>query len=482
MNEATIIYPHQLFEAHPGVRSGRKIYLVEESLLLTHNPIHRQKLLFHFDTLDYYEELLRKKKYEVIRLSIHSFPTTNSIFSKIKSDGVDTIHVTDTTDDYLEKAISQSGLKRIWYESPLFIIPKDEAIDRFIQSGKFMARFYKKLRIDKNILITKEKKPVGGEWSFDKDNRKKIPRHTPLPHDISISPVSQEDIQKIRTIKGEHYGEIGRWLPTNHETASAYLEEFFNHRFELFGDYEDAIRTDHHRLWHSTISPLLNVGLLTPKQVLESALTFADNHMIPINSLEGFVRQVLGWREFIRASYERDGRTMRNKNFFTHTRPIPHNFWNGTTGLIPIDHTVSTVLRTGYTHHIERLMVMGNGFLLLGINPHDVYRWFMGMYVDAYDWVMVPNVYGMSQFSDGGSFATKPYISGANYLSKMSNYPKGDWEEKWTALYWNFIHSHRDEFLKNHRLNMMPRLLEKMTPEKRHQYLATADRLLTSLD
>jgi deoxyribodipyrimidine photolyase-related protein len=176
----------------------------------------------------------------------------------------------------------------------------------------------------------------------------------------------------------------------------------------------------------------------------------------------------------MRASYEVDGDQMRQKNFFNHTRALPDSFWDGSTTIDPVDHAIKTALEYGYNHHIERLMVMGNVMLLSQTNPHDVYGWFMGMYIDAYDWVMVPNVYGMSQFADGGSFATKPYISGANYIKKMSDYKKGDWEETWTALYWNFINTHLEVFKSNHRMSMMPRLLEKMNPETRERHLDLA--------
>jgi deoxyribodipyrimidine photolyase-related protein len=219
----------------------------------------------------------------------------------------------------------------------------------------------------------------------------------------------------------------------------------------------------------------LNIGLLTPRYVIDTTLAYAATHNVPIASLEGFVRQIIGWREFIRASYEVDGRMMRGKNFFLHTRTLTPKWWQGTTGIVPLDTMIGRALAYGYTHHIERLMVAGNLMLLSGLHPDEVYRWFMGLYIDAYDWVMVPNVYGMSQFADGGSFATKPYISGAAYIKKMSNYPKGDWEAIWTALYWNFIATHKNVFLQNHRLSMMPRLLEKMTKETRtgHENLAT---------
>jgi deoxyribodipyrimidine photolyase-related protein len=169
---------------------------------------------------------------------------------------------------------------------------------------------------------------------------------------------------------------------------------------------------------------------------------------------------------------------MRQKNFFQHSRQIPKAYWTGDTGLLPVDAAISTALTYGYNHHIDRLMVMGNIFLLTQTNPQAVYQWFMGMYIDAYDWVMVPNVYGMSQFADGGSFATKPYISGANYLRKMSDYPAGDWENTWTALYWNFIHTHQEFFKQNHRLSMMPRLLEKMESVKKQQHFTRAQSYL----
>jgi deoxyribodipyrimidine photolyase-related protein len=214
----------------------------------------------------------------------------------------------------------------------------------------------------------------------------------------------------------------------------------------------------------------MNVGLLAPQQVLDAALAYASTHDIPLNSREGFIRQIIGWREFIRASYEVDGAKMRNQNFFQHTRPLPESMWDGTTGIVPVDHVITTALAHGYTHHIERLMVIGNFLLLTRTDPTDVYRWFMGLYLDAYDWVMVPNVYGMSQFADGGSFATKPYISGANYIKKMSDFPSGDWEETWTALYWEFIATHVEYFKSNHRLSMMPRTLERMSNETRLQH------------
>tara|TARA_B100002051_G_scaffold276792_1_gene328185 strand:- start:5444 stop:6880 length:1437 start_codon:yes stop_codon:yes gene_type:complete len=477
MNEATIIYPHQLFETSPAVSLGRPIYLVEEPLILTHNPIHRQKLIFHKLTMDVYQAELEQAGYQVTRVSVR-----NDLGEILNRDQIEQIHVVDTTDNYLERKIAQLNIERVWYDSPLFVLTKAEAMHRFVSSRKFMASFYKQLRIDKNILIDDRGEPAGGKWSFDDDNRKKLPRDIDRPTDIEF--ISNNEVKAAiewsAEIEGEIYGEAGCWLPYTRSEAEKFLQEFFRLRFHHFGTYEDAMTTKGTRLFHSALSPLINVGLLEPDSVLKTAINYAEDNKIPFNSIEGFVRQILGWREFIRASYEVDGNVMRNQNFFAHTRKLQDSHWSGKTGIMPVDQVINTALKFGYTHHIERLMVMGNFMLLSQIHPDEVYRWFMGMYVDAYDWVMVPNVYGMSQFADGGSFATKPYISGSNYLKKMSDFPKGDWEETWTALYWNFINEHLDFFKSNHRLSMMPRLLEKMTEEKKRTHLSQAKDYLSS--
>ena len=488
MKEAVIVYPHQLFEKSPApeaVASGTNevpVYLVEEPLLLTLNPIHRQKLILHKLSLDAYETKLLSAGHRVFRLTIEEHPTTEDVFNRLKKDGVEQMHIVDTTDNYLEQAISKSGIERIWHESPLFILEKQDAIERFKKSKRFMANFYKELRKDKNILVDVDQKPVGGKWSFDENNRQKIPKDAELPADIKFLDDNKvtEATEWASNVAAEQYGEAGCWLPYTHEAAENFLQEFFRCRFENFGQYEDAMTTDGIRLWHSTLSPLINIGLLTPQHVLDEALSYAEKHDTPINSVEGFVRQILGWREFIRASYETDGVAMRNSNFFAHTNPLPSSFWNGSTDIAPIDTSITRALQYGYTHHIERLMIMGNFMLLNQIHPDEVYRWFMGLYIDAYDWVMVPNIYGMSQFADGGSFATKPYISGANYVKKMSDYDTGDWEDIWTALYWNFIYIHRKVFENNYRLSMMPRMLDKMTDEKRQKHLSIAKEYLAN--
>jgi deoxyribodipyrimidine photolyase-related protein len=481
MSEATVIYPHQLFTKHPAIKAGRPIFLVEEPLFLTEFPIHTQKLLLHRLSMKAYERTLIAAGHHVTYLEVTTLTDTANVFKTLLAQGVTHLHIVDTTDYWLEKRITDAaaehgfGLTR--YESPLFILGKDDAVARYKISRKHMARFYKQLRIDKNILIQEDNKPVGGQWSFDSDNRKKIPKGMALPSEIETCNETDEISEALTWLKGvtaEQYGEARVWIPWTHDTATQYLQDFISTRLALFGDYEDAIVVKETRLFHSTLSPLINIGLLSPMDVIEAATIYGEKHDVELNCIEGFVRQVIGWREFIRASYECDGVTMRTKNFWKHTRPLQKSFWSATTGVLPLDNAIEKALMYGYNHHIERLMVLGNFMLLTKTNPDHVYRWFMAMYVDAYDWVMVPNVYGMSQFADGGIFATKPYISGSSYLKKMSDYPSGEWEELWTALYWNFISEQKEFFLSNHRLSMMPRLLEKMSKEKQDGYRSVA--------
>jgi deoxyribodipyrimidine photolyase-related protein len=248
--------------------------------------------------------------------------------------------------------------------------------------------------------------------------------------------------------------------PVTAEQARAALDDFLDHRFAQFGQYEDAIHADEAFLFHSLLTPALNIGLLAPQQVIDAALERADH--VPLNSLEGFVRQIIGWREYMRGVYRRYGRRQRTRNFWNHRRPMPAAFYDGTTGIEPVDTVIRRVLRYAYCHHIERLMILGNFMLLCEIDPAAIYQWFMELFIDAYDWVMVPNVFGMSQHADGGLITTKPYLSGSSYVLKMSNFRQGPWCTIWDALYWRFIDRHRDFFAGNPRMAVMVAQCERM--------------------
>jgi deoxyribodipyrimidine photolyase-related protein len=272
------------------------------------------------------------------------------------------------------------------------------------------------------------------------------------------------------------------FYPTTFEEAETWLKEFLDQRFTQFGIYEDAMVAKESFLFHGVLTPMLNIGLLSPKQIIDAALKASASQNIPFNSVEGFIRQIIGWREYIRSIYLLEGSRQRTKHFWGFTRKIPASFWNGTTGIVPVDTVIKRLLQVGYSHHIERLMVMGNFMLLCEFDPDDVYKWFMEMYVDAYDWVMVPNTYGMTQFADGGLMMTKPYISGSNYIMKMSDYTKGPWQQVWDGLFWRFMHVHRDVLQKNQRLGMLMKTFDKMPDEKKTLLLKTAEGFLKQLD
>ena len=396
------------------------------------------------------------------------------------------------SDNWLEKRIRETvldlGLEVKEYESPLFLNDRTELAEFFKPEKKsyFQTSFYKQQRKKRSILVDSAEEPVGGKWSFDDENRKKFPKKsTPPPLQFpSETKHWTEAIDYVNEYFANNLGELNSRpvYPITHEQAEEWLRQFFQYRFQQFGDYEDAIVKDELVLHHSVLTPMLNVGLLSPNEVIEKALAFAEENNTPINSTEGFIRQIIGWREFIHGMYEVQGSHARTKNFWGFKRKIPHSFYNGTTGIIPIDKTIKKVLKTGYCHHIERLMILGNFMLLCEFDPDEVYRWFMELFIDAYDWVMVPNVYGMSQFADGGSFATKPYISGSNYVMKMSDYSKGEWQVYWDGLFWNFMDKHRDFFLSNPRLSMLVRSFDKMDNDKKTTHLKNAAAFFEKID
>ena len=491
MNRISIVFPHQLFEKNPCLRKDTKVLLVEEHLFFNQYKFHKQKLVFHRASMKFYEEFLCRQSFDVEYIDAQdSLSDIRRLIPELKSKGISEVYHTEVEDDWLEKRLQKSAadneIKITQFNSPMFLNTKAELSDWFENREKLVHNdFYIHQRKKHRILFDAAGKPVGGKWSFDTENRLKYPKNEKPPSVDFPSENSfvREARKSIRESYSENYGFIdsGFNYPTTFAEAAAWLDQFLEKRFYNFGKYEDAIVHQESILHHSVLSPLLNVGLLTPAQVLNRVLEFAGKKDIPLNSLEGFVRQIVGWREFIRGVYQWKGSTERTLNFWGFERKIPESFWTGETGVEPLDQTIKKVLNTAYAHHIERLMIIGNFMLLCEFKPDEVYRWFMEMFIDSYDWVMVPNVYGMSQFADGGLMATKPYISGSNYLMKMSDFKKGEWQKTWDALFWRFLHVHRDFFGKNPRLNMLVRNFDKMNSEKQQAHLNTAEKFLESI-
>lgn len=488
-----IIFPHQLFEQNPLLSIEGDVSLIEEHLFFNLYNFHQQKIAFHRASMKFYEHYLRdlgrtvhyieaKTTQSDIRAHIHS------LFEK----GIRSIYMVNPVDDWLlrrtKNKCNQLGIQLNLLETPMFINTSEEIEQYFIASKKkyFQTDFYKQERKKRNILMDENGHPTGGQLTYDVENRKRYPKGKTIAstHFPTGDALTKEAMEYTQKHFGNNIGSLNDSFnyPCNFEAAKLWLKQFLETRFDEFGDYEDAIVGKALVLNHSLLTPMLNVGLLTPKHIIDQTLAYSLEHSVPLNSLEGFIRQIMGWREFIRGVYVSKGREERICNYWGFKRKIPHSFYTGDTGILPLDITIKKVLKTGYCHHIERLMVLGNFMLLCEFDPDDVYRWFMEMFIDAYDWVMVPNVYGMSQFADGGLMATKPYISGSNYLMKMSDYPKGEWQEIWDALFWRFMNQQRSFFLKQPRLSMLIKTFDKWDETKKKTTLEKANKYLENLE
>jgi len=469
MRCVALIFPHQLFESHPVLRKNpERVFLVENSLFFgdAQYPMrfHTRKIAYHKDTMTQYAAALKQSGVEVEYIDYQGGPCElDDVLQRLSEDRIAKIYCADLCDYALEKRLVNAALL---HKIELTLLPTPAFLNTSQQNREWrstkkrwrMVDFYQWQRVRLDILMEGDV-PEGGQWSYDGDNRRKLPlKQLPL----------------LPSLPSTEY-------PTTHDDAKLWLEQFLHTRFELFGPYEDAIESGQNWLYHSVLTPMLNVGLLTPGYVVRQALQHAKIHKVPLNSVEGFVRQVIGWREFMRATYEDHGVTMRNGNHWQHTRPMPEAFYNAATGIDPVDDCIQRVKEHAYCHHIERLMVLGGFMFLCEIHPDDIYKWFMELFIDSYDWVMVTNVYAMSQHADGGLITTKPYFSGSNYVIKMSHYKKGQWSEIWDALFWRWLIKNKVKLAGNHRWSMMCKNAEKMDDLKKQQYVNTAEGFLSKL-
>lgn len=491
MNSLSLVFPHQLFTPHPALSLDRPVWLVEEYLFFRQYPFHQKKIMLHRASLQAYADELRQQGYQVQVVESHQ-PESDIrvLLPRLSDQGLQELHAADPTDNWLSRRLREGtracGIQYREYENPNFINTRAD-LDAYAGNRKtyFQTDFYIHQRKTRGILLEKNGTPAGGKWSFDSENRERFPKGVqipPLPERTESARIREAEAY-TRTHFSQNPGNTGGFVyPVTRSEALDWLDNFLAYRLAGFGPYEDALVAKESFLFHSVLTPVLNIGLLQPQEIIERALARHEKKPVPLNSLEGFIRQIMGWREFIRLVYEQAGSFQRTRHFWGFHRPVPPSFWTGTTGIVPVDTVIRKLLATGYSHHIERLMVMGNFMLLCEFDPDDVYRWFMEMYIDSYDWVMVPNVYGMTQFADGGLMTTKPYISGSNYLMKMGDFYKGPWQAVWDGLFWRFLHRHRDFFTRNPRLGMLVKTFDKMAPEKRQAHLSAAEKFLQSLD
>ena len=381
-------------------------------------------------------------------------------------------------------------------DSEHFLTARDEAQRIFAGRKQWlMEYFYRQMRLAHRVLVEQDGKPAGGQWNFDHDNRKSWRGTPPEPLDTRV----QHDHSALwATIEGAGVGSFGRpdaarivW-PEDRAEALTHLDAFIQHGLPHFGDYQDAMSSKAQRLFHSLLSFALNTKMLHPREVIADAEDAWRAGHAPLHAVEGFIRQILGWREYVRGVYWANMPGYGEHNVFGHTLDLPSWFWDGKTRMNCLRHAIGQSLDDAHAHHIQRLMVIGNFALLAGLDPAQVHQWYLGVYVDAFEWVEMPNTIGMSQFADGGLLATKPYVSSAAYIDRMSDYCKGCHYDKkartgelacpYNALYWDFFERHAQRLSNNQRLGMVYRNLNQMDDAARAAFAERAADLRARLD
>ena len=480
------LFPEQKCQLMPGAH----VFMAEDMGLCTYERHHQQKIVLFLAAMRSYADELRAAGYDVIYRKLdHKQQDAYEVGLQAAAEDVGAEEITyfEIEDKAMESGLlaflQSADLSGTEIRSPMFTCSRAEFRD--FAAGKarlLMGDFYKHRRRALGVLLEPDGEPVAGRWSFDAENRRKLPASVTPPDIPWVKRTRHADevAVTVEEVFAGHPGSADQFAwPTTRAQANDWLDDFVAHRLRDFGPYEDAISTRSDGVFHSLLSPYLNMGLLTPEDVLERVLEHESS--APIQSLEGFVRQIIGWREFVRGVYREHGEEQEQANFWEHQRDFTPAWYEGTTGIPPLDDAIKMAQRLGWAHHIQRLMVLGNMMTLCEIKPRSAHRWFMEMFVDSSEWVMGPNVYGMGIFSDGGLFATKPYICGSNYLLKMSDYRKGPWCETVDGLYWRFIDKHRQFFASNPRLALMPRALDRLDSGRRSRIFAAAETFLEEM-
>ncbi|WP_440055426.1 cryptochrome/photolyase family protein [Pseudoalteromonas sp. T1lg65] len=469
---------------------------------------HIQKVAAFFKAMENFANALKKAGFEVLHLTLDDTAEHHTLA------------------DLFDALIQQFGVKRIEYQRPdeyrlfsqlmryspegiavqcvdteHFLLPFSE-LDNYLRAGKHttMEHFYRKLRKRFNILMSADGEPEGGQWNFDSQNRnklkpadlEKVPKPLSFTNDISaiLNRLQHHNITTIGTASSQLL-----W-PVTRTQARELLDYFCQYLLPHFGRFQDAMTCQHPSSWslyHSRLSFSINIKMLHPMQVIQSAINaYQNSDNIDIAQVEGFIRQILGWREYIRAVYWLNMPDYGNRNALEAVNKLPHYFWSGDTKMRCLQQAISQSLEYAYAHHIQRLMVTGNFCLLAGVHPDEVDQWYLGIYIDAIEWVEMPNTRGMTQFADGGIVATKPYAASGNYINKMSDYCKHcDYDVKLkseqnacplNSMYWHFMERHRKQFGQNHRIGMIYRNWDKQTEAARKATLERAQWCIEHLE
>jgi deoxyribodipyrimidine photolyase-related protein len=492
----------QLLDLHPTIEAAVTevgpndvaVILIESMQRVQQRPYQRKKLVLLLSAMRHYAQTLRDRGFEVDYIQAHSFLDG---LQKHTDEHQPEKWMTMAAASYHGRRAQQTLQDRLGIEVDIlpntqFLLgsynpyPEPDPDKRYV-----MENFYRAMRRHFDILMADEE-PLGGQWNFDKENRKTLPKSLDLPVDLYFEPdsITQEVMEEVSNFCN-HVGTVENFdYAVTREQALEAFKHFVEQKLRNFGPYEDAMTIRSHSLFHSVISPYLNIGLLESMELIRSVEEAYAEGAAPINSVEGFIRQVLGWREFMYWQYWRLLPGMLEMNAWEADRPLPDFVWTGRTDMTCLQHAISRALDTGYNHHIERLMLLCNFFMLTGTDPKAVNDWFMTLYIDAYDWVMPPNVIGMGLNADGGLIATKPYIASANYIHRMGDFCKecsynhrervGDEACPYNFLYWNFILQHEERLRSNPRTSRSVLGLRHLSEEEQMQVKKQAERFLKS--
>jgi deoxyribodipyrimidine photolyase-related protein len=467
---------------------------------------HIQKVISIFAAMREFASDLQQKKHKVVYIklndknNLHSFDKNCDLlifknnFTNFEYQLPDEYRV----DEHLKKYAVSLIIQTKSCDTEHFYSSRSELGDLFAGKKMYlMETFYRYMRKKHKVLIVDGDKPLYGKWNFDEDNRQKLPKeHKPTPPYLFSNNLSEIE-KEIKIVKLKTIGDVDSknvvW-PINRKQSVELLDFFLKECLSLFGTFQDAMAPNEWSLYHSRLSFSMNIKLISPQEVVNKAIEEYNKrpNEIDYNQLEGFVRQIIGWREYMRGIYWLKMPEYATLNYFEHAEKLPDWFWTGKTKMNCLKNAITQSLQFAYAHHIQRLMVTGNFALLAGVDPNEVDAWYLGIYIDAFEWVEITNTRGMSQFADGGIVGTKPYVSSATYINKMSSYCTGCYYDKakktgdkacpFNSLYWNFYDKHESKLAKNPRIGMMYNVWRRMEPNAKAELLEQAEYYLKHIN
>jgi len=479
-------------------RDNDAILMVEAPRASTKPPSHVQRTVLFLSAMRHHAQALREDGWRVDYRSLGDYDGDTTFESAIAAAAAelrpDSIACIEPgahgVRSEIERACDDAGVE-LRFEPDTHFLCSREAFAEWAEGRKelILEYFYRWQRKEHGVLMDEHGEPEGGAWNFDKENRKTFrsaPEPPPAPvfaPDDTTEAVMRDVAEHLSDLPGEM--EAFNW-PVTREQALEALDAFVQDRLPRFGDYQDAMWTGEHTLYHSLLSTSLNLKLLRPMEVIEAAVGAYERGEAPINAVEGFVRQILGWREFIRGVYNHEGPDYADRNALDHHGDLPEFYWTGETDMACMRNALASVLQLAYGHHIARLMITGNFALIAGVAPGQVNDWYLGMYADAVEWVTTPNTVGMALHADGGVVGTKPYAASGKYVQRMSNYCKGcryDVKARsgedacpFNVFYWDFLIRHADRFAENRRMGMVLKNLERIDKDERVDITVSAKR------